>query len=63
MPGMAHETYELMQEVRKIMDEAGETVNGKLAMAILLLNDRLQAVEKWQEVEDTRDREASEYSS
>lgn len=40
------DTYELMTQIRRLMDESGESPTGQIAMAILLLDERLREIER-----------------
>jgi hypothetical protein len=51
------DTYELFDQLRKDMDAAGDTPQGRLAMALVQLDERLRAIEKWHDYEQDRAQE------
>lgn len=49
------ETYELIEQLRKDMNEAGDTPLGRALMAVVMLSERLDAMEKRHQEEDWQD--------
>ena len=46
------ETYELIEQLRKDMDEAGDTPLGRALMAVVMLTEKMAALEKRQQDDD-----------
>ena len=51
---MAADIYELIDELRKDMDAAGDTPLGRLLMGVLLIHERLEEIEARHKDEDQR---------
>lgn len=49
------ETYELIEQLRKDMNEAGDTPLGRVIMAVVMLNERMDKMEDRHQQEDWQD--------